>query len=157
MIQHTFTNCACLFCLFAVVCRFSARYVYQEKLINYLYLIVIVALLALALVTAASITCYSGNSYSGYSIVTADVCYTYTNVYTYKTYLGTGSGSYNCSSTNVWSSLSGYSCCITNLCNGAKIHEVSILMASVAAMVALFRAMWSIKMMRRSSSLHREL
>lgn len=36
---------------------------------------------------------------------------------------------------------SGYSCCSTNLCNGAQINGMSILIIGIAAIVAHFRVM----------------
>lgn len=48
-------------------------------------------------------------------------------------------------------------CISTNLCDGAKTNGVSVVMGSAAAMIALFRAMWSIKKMPSFSSLNHEL
>ncbi len=52
---------------------------------------------------------------------------------------GTGNGAVTCSTSTLAGP--GTSCCATDLCNGAKMNGMSMVMAITVAMMALFRAM----------------
>ncbi|CAF3505973.1 unnamed protein product [Adineta steineri] len=98
-------------------------------------LFTIATLLALAAVVTASFNCYVGTAGAYASTPGFDCCYKYT---TSGVTTKVGLPLFNCSTATL---PSGATCCSTNLCNGAKINGMSILMVSAAVIVGLFRTM----------------